>query len=389
MDTFGDFVEGGSDPTADFLAREKALLGDDAALFDTDAPPSGGAVDDDFGDFGGAGGAEVTVAAAEAAFPAEYSFEAAPTTHVERTPSPLPASPVVGLGSPPSQVRSFSPASPARQQPLPPASPVPTQGTGASQKNYSESEFIAQWREKQQAALEERDRKSAEKHKEILEKAKKDLEAFYRDYNEKKDRMKQQAAKDQGPIAEAQQAAGAGGNVWERILALSETSSAAPATPTSTSAPRVRGSKDTSRMRQILTQLRNDPNAPLANTPPNEPPPTAPGVAVTPGRVWAESFLECIDRDALASIASHQSEISSTLRLAAHHLELHNARSQARHAQAAARFAGHVAALKEVKADLDSVFRKLRLLKMKMRNRHPEAMDYAQEKYPDIEVPDD
>jgi hypothetical protein len=103
---------------------------------------------------------------------------------------------------------------------------------------------------------------------------------------------------------------------------------------------------------------------------------------------------------------------STSLRLASHHLELHNARSLTRFTDASKRFAGHVATIKELKSDLDSVFGKLRwdsdaflvnedlltqsavslihrLLKMKMRNRYPEQMDAAQEEFPDIELPDD
>jgi hypothetical protein len=46
-----------------------------------------------------------------------------------------------------------------------------------------------------------------------LEKAKKDLENFYKDYNEKKDKMKQQAAKEHGEAAKSQGAV-SGDNVW-------------------------------------------------------------------------------------------------------------------------------------------------------------------------------
>jgi hypothetical protein len=38
MSDFGDFNSSMEDPTADFLAREKAALGDDADLFATDVP---------------------------------------------------------------------------------------------------------------------------------------------------------------------------------------------------------------------------------------------------------------------------------------------------------------------------------------------------------------
>lgn len=74
-----------------------------------------------------------------------------------------------------------------------------------------------QWREKQAAIIEDRDRKSDEKHQQILERAKRDLEKFYREYNEKKDHMRAKAAKEDRESNHGQVAV-EGANVWVRGL---------------------------------------------------------------------------------------------------------------------------------------------------------------------------
>lgn len=193
-DDFGAFE---SDPTADFLAREQAMLGDDAQMFsggNLDVPitpvpnqipqpvtdVNSGAVDADFGNF-------------EAVTPAQ----ATPAPMMDMV-SPVQQSPMAALSNAQTPVSSF-PQTPMNafsqamgQNALPALEGTNTSNdTGLVEKIITESDvqnspFVKEANEKRQKIIEERDSRSAAKHNDILASAKSDIEKFYADYNQKK-----------------------------------------------------------------------------------------------------------------------------------------------------------------------------------------------------------
>lgn len=222
------FANDETDPTADFLAREQAALGDDHAF-----------VTRSFGE---------------------------PNPNVETTPYKQPSVADGGFGTddfenvehqslPNSKQEGFDIDS--FQTDFPPAESVgqPSLASNSSLHQSpveveSESEAVREWRTKHAQAIAERDAKSEQKHREQIEAAKQAIDRFYEEYNEKKQKM---FAKNREN--ENQQAAeNAAGTVWEKVAR--EVDAAAAAQPKT-----VKGaSRD--RMRQVLSELRKDPNSP-------------------------------------------------------------------------------------------------------------------------------
>ncbi|XP_077255102.1 clathrin light chain isoform X2 [Temnothorax americanus] len=216
MDAFGDnFVnEPDVDPAAEFLAREQdqlAGLEDDITpMAVTLAAAAAGQNEDELsGKFGnlkvGPGG------------DAEGSFEIVDT-----------------IGQP-----GEASAPPAASEPAPPP-PV-----------KEEPEKIKKWREEQKARLEEKDAEEEKKKEEWKEAAKKELEEWYKHHAEaiNKTKTTNRNAEKQF-VAEADEVEP--GTEWERIAKLCEFN------PKSS-----RTSKDVSRMRSIILQLKQTPPTPI------------------------------------------------------------------------------------------------------------------------------
>ncbi|XP_071559469.1 clathrin light chain isoform X2 [Temnothorax nylanderi] len=216
MDAFGDnFVnEPDVDPAAEFLAREQdqlAGLEDDIIpMAVTLAAAAAGQNEDELsGKFGnlkvGPGG------------DAEGSFEIVDT-----------------IGQP-----GEASAPPAASEPAPPP-PV-----------KEEPEKIKKWREEQKARLEEKDAEEEKKKEEWKEAAKKELEEWYKHHAEaiNKTKTTNRNAEKQF-VAEADEVEP--GTEWERIAKLCEFN------PKSS-----RTSKDVSRMRSIILQLKQTPPTPI------------------------------------------------------------------------------------------------------------------------------
>jgi len=186
----GDFeVE---DPTADFLARERAILGEDADFIATGTPkppeaPNGSAQDDLFGF------EEVTVAQ-QIPLPTSTSNRYQTTTDftssdaqfgnnnfTDYNPVQVPVSGSLNHLSSPSS-NSFSTTI-----------PNDAYGTATGSINDSslatpevDSEFIRNWRSQFQDRLGDRDRREKEKQQQILTDAKAELEKFRQDYESKR-----------------------------------------------------------------------------------------------------------------------------------------------------------------------------------------------------------
>lgn len=213
MDAFGDnFVEPDVDPAAEFLAREQdqlAGLEDDITpMAVTLAAAAAGQTEDELsGKFGnlkvGPGG------------DAEGSFEIVDTIGQPAEAQAVPAEPVV---------------------------PAPVK---------EEPEKIKKWREEQKARLEEKDAEEEKKREEWREAAKKELEEWYKHHAEaiNKTKTTNRNAEKQF-VAEADEVEP--GTEWERIAKLCEFN------PKSS-----RTSKDVSRMRSIILQLKQTPPTPI------------------------------------------------------------------------------------------------------------------------------
>ncbi|KAI8872096.1 hypothetical protein GQ42DRAFT_114253, partial [Ramicandelaber brevisporus] len=232
------------DPQADFLARERALLGDDVDLIATsfDIPETS---------------------------PAPAASAAQPAPAVSSPVQPTYAAAATAAATATSPVR---------------VAPAATPSYGSSSfigGGGIESEFVREWREKQQQVIADRDARSQAKNEATLRTARDQLDNFYVDYNAKREKaIEQNRAKE---TYEVQQASV--GNVWERILrqidivsattsqtvksptpsvssvkggsAASKQKSPTPA-PSAVSGP----SRDLTRMRELLGELKRDPKAP-------------------------------------------------------------------------------------------------------------------------------
>ncbi|KXS15169.1 hypothetical protein M427DRAFT_331530 [Gonapodya prolifera JEL478] len=243
MADFGDF-EGSSDPTADFLAREKELLGDDAALFQ-DAGPTAAIIPAPLvTTSSGLGSVSSPLDVADlGAFeaPAAVVLGGVPGTSTPPpvfAPVPLPSSSPIGSVSAPSPILMKSEPEP-------------------------EPEAVVQWREKQRLQIAERDRLEESKHDEVLARARDQLKTFYAEYN---DRKAKTAVKNRDSERTGTEEA-RGGNTWERVYRNVEQVSqpvASTVTGTKSSTTAKAATKDTSRFKNLLIQLKNDPNAPSA-----------------------------------------------------------------------------------------------------------------------------
>ncbi|KAF9199680.1 hypothetical protein BGZ49_010181 [Haplosporangium sp. Z 27] len=259
---------GSDDPTADFLAREQAILGGDADFLATLSSTTGvtspsNLVGDDF----------------ESSFPSFAEHEASITSppvsagagklNDVSTPTIAVAADDDDFGAfhtdyPAIETTDSIPASQAF------AASIPIQATGASGEFRSPSpsftrapQFKAQevpavvkeWREKQAAIIAEKDERSEAKRQETIGSAHEAIDRFYEDYNQKKAKL---LAENRDKEVEflAKRDDVSSGTQWERINRHLDSSPAAVA------AALKAGRRDTSRMRDLLRDLEKDPNAP-------------------------------------------------------------------------------------------------------------------------------
>lgn len=117
-----------------------------------------------------------------------------------------------------------------------------------------ESFFHRAWREKQAEEIAKRDEASEKRKQEIIEKAEKAIDDFYATYNQKKEKQIAQNKEDEAAFVQARDDALAKGTTWERIADLIELQDSRSKTV-------ARGSKDLSRMKEVLLSLKRDGEA--------------------------------------------------------------------------------------------------------------------------------
>ncbi|OUM67215.1 hypothetical protein PIROE2DRAFT_20053 [Piromyces sp. E2] len=185
-----------------FLAREQAMLGDDAQMFSTgniDVPlsmpqPVGDASaapvgDADFGNF-----EAVTPAQPNPMMNMMSPVQSAPVSALPPAQSPMaafPQTPVNIPQTPQTPMNAFSQA--INQGGLPAIEGNTSNDNGLVEKIITEADvqnspFVKEANEKRQKIIEERDARNVTKHNDIISSAKSDIEKFYADYNQKKNK---------------------------------------------------------------------------------------------------------------------------------------------------------------------------------------------------------
>ncbi|MCJ1481710.1 hypothetical protein MMC06_001869 [Schaereria dolodes] len=218
----------GLDANNDFLSRERAALGDDAAQFagsgDASVMMDGG--EDDL--LGGGG---------------SYSAGHAGDEEVTEFASSYPAIDMRNDHMASGGTITGSTA---------PFQSQPSYGNYVEQEE--EPEVMKQWRERRDLDLQHRSNISASKKEETVKAAQTAIDDFYENYNTKKEKTIAQTHKDAEDFLANREDTSAGGTSWERIAKLVDLSG--------------KGAKGGAagtgkeKFRELLTTLRKDENAP-------------------------------------------------------------------------------------------------------------------------------
>ncbi|KAI1631329.1 clathrin light chain [Biscogniauxia mediterranea] len=214
-----DIKEPGSPSADDFLARERALLGDDATQFAT-GTESAILNDPTTDDLLGGGDAGATGSPAfESQFP---DINAA-------------AQSGAGVTGPSVTYNS---------------------GFGAYAEEEQEPEVIKEWREKRDAANAKRAEQFAIQKAETIKEAQQNIDDFYENYNAKKEKTIAQTRKEAEQFLASRDDTTSGGTSWERISKLVDVSGKGQKGGANGSGKE--------RFRELLMSLRKDEKAPGA-----------------------------------------------------------------------------------------------------------------------------
>ncbi|EZF75951.1 hypothetical protein H105_02655 [Trichophyton soudanense CBS 452.61] len=214
---------------SDFLARERAALGDDADQFilASDNRPSATVEDDDLLGGGGGGGDDMVAHDDNSGFESSYPAIESQNENV------APGGTITGVDSP------FQPSYSAHNQ-----------------EPEGESEAIREWREKRDAELSRRAEASAEKKAATVSKAQQDIDDYYESYNKRTDKARERTRAEAEEFLANREDTAAGGTSWERIAKLVDVSGKG-----------IKGGASGSgkeRFRELLLELKKDENAPGA-----------------------------------------------------------------------------------------------------------------------------
>ncbi|KAL4919914.1 clathrin light chain [Aspergillus aurantiobrunneus] len=211
----------------DFLARERALLGDDADQFATaqDVPSTDVNNDELLG-----GSEDVQASAAPEISGFESSFPAIDTQNEQVAPDGT----ITGTRA-----------------------PFPPTGYSSYQAPEEEAEPVRKWREKRDADIARRAEISNEKKEATVTKAREDIDDFYVSYNNKTDKLRAQTGAEAEQFLANRENTSAGGTSWERIAKLVDVSGKGTRGGASGSGKE--------RFREMLLNLKKDEKAPGAS----------------------------------------------------------------------------------------------------------------------------
>ncbi|GAC96928.1 clathrin light chain [Pseudozyma hubeiensis SY62] len=272
-----------SDPTADFLAREReaaGVLSGDADLFGSSNAAGAGASADDFErsasafpalDDDGLPAASAPIGGASGGFGFD-DFEDRPEP-VSATSNKPAADDEVGkfeqnfpeLDDGPStntngasyhdDADDLMSAPAAAHSRAAPTSTMPTSApTYSYQEPTEEPEAVRQWREAQNDAIAKRDAEEERKKAEAISKAEQDIDNFYAEYNAKKEKNIAANKENDAKFQEQRTRELAEGTTWDRITKLVELKNS----QSKTIARAGPGSSDLTRMKELYLKLRRE-----------------------------------------------------------------------------------------------------------------------------------
>ncbi|OBT45783.1 hypothetical protein VE00_03870 [Pseudogymnoascus sp. WSF 3629] len=205
----------------DFLSRERAVLGEDATQFASKNDKAAFVDDDDEDDLlggGNNGGEEVTE------FQNNYP-------DVNATDNFGPTGGAITSSNYPS---SYTP-----------------------QSNEPEPEVVREWRERRDLALQDREEKSEQKKAETIKDAQQNIDDFYDNYNQKKEKTVAQTRREAAEFLANREDTSAGGTSWERIAKLVDLSGKGTKGGASGTGKE--------KFRELLLNLKKDEKAPGAS----------------------------------------------------------------------------------------------------------------------------
>ncbi|KAL4817244.1 clathrin light chain [Aspergillus spinulosporus] len=211
----------------DFLARERALLGDDADQFATAQDVTSTDVNNDQL-LGGPEEAQAGAGPEISGF--ESSFPAIDTQNEQVAPGGT----ITGTGA-----------------------PFPPTGYSSYQAPEEEAEPVREWRERRDADIARRAELSNEKKEATIKKAQEDIDDFYVSYNNKADKLRAQTAAEAELFLANREDTSSGGTSWERIAKLVDVSGKGTRGGASGSGKE--------RFRELLLSLKKDEKAPGAS----------------------------------------------------------------------------------------------------------------------------
>ncbi|KAL2211909.1 hypothetical protein CC79DRAFT_1285269 [Sarocladium strictum] len=206
--------------TDDFLAREKAVLGDDAEQFTTSEDANA------FGEPGGdlMGGEDN----AQSTFESQFPDLASPSAGTGGVPGQGITGPSVSYNS----------------------------GYQATAEDEEEPQVIKEWRENRDAQIEKRQEQFAAQREETIKEAQQNIDDFYENYNTKKEKGIAQTRKEAEEFLANREDTVSGGTSWDRVAKLVDV------TGKGTKGGAAGSGKE--RFREVLTGLRKDEKAPGA-----------------------------------------------------------------------------------------------------------------------------
>ncbi|KAL2135356.1 hypothetical protein VTI74DRAFT_8882 [Chaetomium olivicolor] len=205
---------------SNFLEREKAILGEDANQF---ATVEDAGFDDDNDLLGGGG---VSSPGNNAAFESQFPDISSPNQGV--APGGTITGPSVSYNS------GYQPYTEEEEEP----------------------EVIKEWREKRDAQIAKRQEQFAQQRAETIAEAQQNIDDFYENYNNKKEKMIAQTRKEAEQFLASREDTTSGGTSWERIAKLVDVSGKG--------AKGGAAGSGKERFRELLMSLKKDEKAPGA-----------------------------------------------------------------------------------------------------------------------------